>query len=83
VDELDDPALRVRRLGAPPPSRTLAERILSACDLHDFAVDLVRARARLDHPDASLTEIEAEVHAWLTTDGNDDGVGKPIPWPRR
>jgi hypothetical protein len=80
VDELDDPGLRVRCRGPAAPSRTLAERLLAVCDLHDFAVALVRARARRAHPGAPDVEIEAVVRAWLAAGPLPEG--KPLRWPR-
>ena len=73
MDELDDPFMRIRALGVPARSRTLAERILSVCDLHDFGVELARARARRENPAASAEEIEAAVVAWLKVSSPHDG----------
>jgi hypothetical protein len=43
----------------------VAQRLRLAFEMHDFGVKMQRARWRRLHPEATESEIDAEVSAWL------------------
>lgn len=67
-------------------SRAAAERFRMALHLFELSERMLRQKLRRRHPQASEDEIEAMIAAWLEHRPgaeHGDGVGKPVPWPRR
>jgi hypothetical protein len=63
----------------------LATRFRVACELSDAAIQLVRARLRRQHPEATDDQLSRMVDAWLETRPGaeqGDGVGRLVAWPR-
>jgi hypothetical protein len=57
-----------------------------AFDLCDLAEQMLTAKLRRDHPDATPTEIERRVVAWYHARPgaeHGDAEGTPGTWPRR
>jgi hypothetical protein len=70
------------------PDRQAGERLRLALELYEAGEQMMRARLRREHPDASDDEIEARLVAWLrdrpgATYGDGDGHPVPFPPPRR
>jgi hypothetical protein len=77
--------LRVRYRAPTEERLTAADRLRTALELADLAEEMVRARLRREHPDASDDEIEALVDSWYGTRPgakHGDGEGVPGTWPR-
>ena len=54
--------------------------------MFDYGCDLMRQNLRRAHPGADDGAIEELLRAWLRTRPgaeHGDGVGRPVPWPRR
>jgi hypothetical protein len=63
-----------------------AARLRTALELSRAGVALMRQNLRRQFPDASPAEIQARLNAWLRQRPGaefGDGVGRPVPWPRR
>ena len=65
---------------------TAAERLRLAFELYEVGEGMMRATLKRKHPDASASEVEARLVAWLQelpgAEGG-DAVGRTLPWPRR
>jgi hypothetical protein len=62
----------------------LAEKLRLTLDLYEAGEDMVRAKLRRQHPDASAEEIEAMIERWLMERPGaelGDALGHPRPWP--
>jgi hypothetical protein len=62
-----------------------ASRLRATCALADAARELMRARLKLEHPEATNQAIEGMLSDWLRTRPgaeHGDGVGRPGRWPR-
>ena len=69
-----------------PDHDLMRARLRTAAELHDVGVAMKRLNLRRAHPDADEAEITAMLTAWLhERPGAEfgDGVGRPVPWPRR
>lgn len=58
-----------------------ARRLLTALDLHDLGVAMMRQRLRRENPDASEEELRSRLQGWLhTRPGAEpgDGVGHAV-----
>ena len=65
---------------------TAAERLRTALDLHETGVAMMRQNLRRAHPEASSSEIDRLLQAWLrerpgAPDG--DAEGTPVDLPHR
>ena len=61
------------------------EKLRIVCELHDLGVTMMRETLARRFPQASRTEIDARLDAWLAERPgaeNGDGVGRPVAWPR-
>jgi len=59
--------------------------VQTASELHAFAIAMLRARLRREHPRWSEAAIDAEVKRWqLARPGAEhgDAEGRVVPWPR-
>ncbi|WP_437512378.1 hypothetical protein [Sorangium sp. So ce1099] len=66
------------------PTR-LAEKLRLAFDLHEAGVTLMRQNLRRRLPEATETEIDERLAAWLLERPGaefGDAEGQPVPWPR-
>ena len=64
---------------------TPAQRLRIALDLFEFGVDMMRQRLRRETPEATESEIQTRLVAWLQQRPGaelGDGVGRPARWPR-
>lgn len=55
-------------------------------ELIEFGAEMVAARYRREHPDASGAEVDAAIHAWLADRSqapHGDSAGRLVTWPRR
>jgi hypothetical protein len=62
----------------------MAARLRTAFDLCELAESMRVAQLRREHPDATDSEIEAMLVAWLETRPgaeHGDAWGRPISWP--
>jgi hypothetical protein len=69
-------------------ARTLtpAQKLRIALDLAGLAERMMLQKLRLQHPDATESELHGRLEAWMRTRPgaeHGDGVGRPIAWPRR
>jgi hypothetical protein len=67
------------------PLSAEAQRLLTAFDLFEAGVDMMRHRLFREHPDASPEKIEELLGAWLMhRPGAElgDAPGRPATWPR-
>lgn len=63
-----------------------ASRLRAICALADAARELMRARLKLEHPEATQAAVDEMLRDWLRTRPgaeHGDGVGRPGRWPRR
>ena len=63
-----------------------ARRLLTALELHDLGLALMKQRLRRENPGASEETLKEMFLAWLhERPGAEfgDAVGRPVPWPRR
>lgn len=63
-----------------------AERLRLAFDLYEAGEEMMRLNLRRRHPQASPSEIEALVQAWLMERPGaerGDAAGISVPWPRQ
>jgi hypothetical protein len=59
---------------------TARDRLFAAFELFEFGVDMMAARLRRLHPDASPQDIERLLEAWLLErPGAEDGDGPGVP----
>ena len=62
------------------------DKMRTALELSDLAVQIMRQNLRRRHPGASEAEVAAMLRQWMhTRPGAEHGdtVGRPIDWPRR
>ena len=59
----------------------LGKRLLASLDMWEFGVELTELRFRREHPEASDSEIQARIRAWLRGRPA-DGAGRVVAWPR-
>lgn len=66
-------------------SELAAERFRLALELFEAGEALKRQQLRREHPEATESQIEALLVAWLRDRPgapHGDAEGRPIPWPR-
>ena len=62
------------------------DKMRTALELSDLAVEIMRQNLRRQHPNASETEIATLLREWMRTRPgaeHGDTVGRRIDWPRR
>jgi hypothetical protein len=67
-------------------SPTLIERFRTTLALFDFGHQMMRQNLRRKFPEASESEIETRLRAWVSDRPGaelGDGVGRPVDWPRQ
>lgn len=68
-------------------SRNLtAERFQTTLSLFELGEAMLRQKLKRKYPEASPAELDAHVREWLERRPgaeHGDGVGRPVPWPRR
>lgn len=66
-------------------SETAVERLLATLELHEFGVEMMTAKLRREHPNASQAELDARLDEWLGTQpktGIEDGYEREVPLDR-